>query len=110
MGKVREARQLQAKAGLGRPDGSAATLVGIMTPARVGRIELAELRKADGATIRIALDRYKGRFVLDVRLWYQPDGSTEFVPTRKGITLDADRLPEFAEAVAEALRRTRENG
>ena len=110
MGKVREARQLQAKAGLGRPDGSSATLVGIMTPARVGRIELAELRKADGATIRIALDRYKGRLVVDMRLGYQPDGSTEFVPTRKGITLDADRLPEFAEAVAEALRRTRENG
>ena len=89
---------------------SAATLVGIMTPARVGRIELAELRKADGATVRIALGRYKGRRVVDVRLWYQPAGSVDFVPTRKGITLDADRLPEFAEAVAEALRRTRENG
>ena len=76
------------------------------------RIELAEIRKADGATIRIALDRYKGRCVLDVRLWYQPDGLTKFVPTRKGIApaLDADRLPEFAEAVAEALRRTREMG
>lgn len=74
------------------------------------RIELAELRKADGATIRIALDRYKGRCVLDVRLWYQPDGLTEYVPTRKGITLDADRLPEFAQAVAEALRRTLEMG
>ena len=74
------------------------------------RIELAEIRKADGASIRIALDRYKGRWVVDVRLWYQPEGSVDFVPTRKGITLDADKLPEFAEAVAEALRRTQEMG
>ena len=91
---------------------SAESRVSTMTPARApnSRTELAELRKANGATIRIALDRYKGRCVLDVRLWYQPNGSTEYVPTRKGITLDADRLPEFAEAVAEALRRNREMG
>lgn len=69
---------------------------------------IASIRKADGAEIRVTLQRYKGRSVVDVRVWYQPTASGEFVPTRKGVTLDADRLPEFADAVAEALQRTRQ--
>lgn len=66
------------------------------------RIEVAAIRKADGAETRVAIDLYKGRRVLDVRVWYQPSGGAEYVPTRKGVTLDADKLPELAEAIAGA--------
>lgn len=64
------------------------------------RVELAAIRKADGAEIRIATDLYKGRRVLDVRVWYQPAGGAEYVPTRKGVTIDADKLPELLDALA----------
>lgn len=64
------------------------------------RVELAAIRKADGAEIRIATDLYKGRRVLDVRVWYLPAGGADYVPTRKGVTIDADKLPELLDALA----------
>lgn len=67
-----------------------------------GSIEVAAIRKADGAEIRIAVSVYKGRRVVDVRVWYQPAGGADFVPTRKGVTFDADKLPALAEAIAQA--------
>ena len=66
------------------------------------RIELATIPKADGAEIRVATDLYKGRRVLDVRVWYLPAGGADYVPTRKGVTFDVDKLPELAEAITRA--------
>lgn len=65
-------------------------------------IEVAAIRKADGAEIRIAVSVYKGRRVADLRVWYQPANGVEYVPTRKGVTFDADKLPALAEAIAQA--------
>lgn len=67
-------------------------------------MEVAAIRKADGAEIRVAIDRYKGRRVVDIRLWFQPGGSADYVATRKGVTFDEDKLPELARAIAEAVR------
>lgn len=66
------------------------------------RIEVAAIRKADGAETRVAIDLYKERRVLDVRVWFRPSGQAEYVPTRKGVTLDADKLPELVAALAKA--------
>lgn len=63
------------------------------------RIEVAAIRKADGAEIRVTPSVYKGRRVVDVRVWYQPANGVEFVPTRKGVTFDADKLPELIDAL-----------
>ncbi len=68
------------------------------------RVEVAAIRKADSAEVRVTVQGYKGRRVVDVRVWYQPAGGADFVPTRKGITLDADKLPALALALAEAER------
>ena len=67
------------------------------------RIEVAAIRKADGAEIRVTVQGYKGRRVVDVRVWYLPAGSAEYVPTRKGVTFDTDKLPELIGAL-ETLR------
>jgi len=61
--------------------------------------EVVAVRKADGAEIRIAASVYKGRRVVDVRVWYQPAGGVDYVPTRKGITFDADKLSELIDAL-----------
>jgi len=74
------------------------------------RVELAVMRKADGAEVRVATDLYKGRRVLDVRVWYLPAGGADYVPTRKGVTLDADRLPDLIEALANAAKADGEKG
>ena len=71
------------------------------------RFEVAAIRKADGAEVRVSVQDYKGRRVLDVRVWYRPRQGTEYVPTRKGITIDADKLPELMAAMTEAAAMSR---
>ncbi|MBV5337876.1 MAG: hypothetical protein J0653_08140 [Deltaproteobacteria bacterium] len=44
---------------------------------------------------------WKGRKVVDLRLWFRPQGAVEFVPSRKGLTIDAGKLPELIEALQE---------
>jgi hypothetical protein len=70
----------------------------------MSKIEVAAIRKADGADVRVSVQGYKGRRVVDVRVWYQPAGGADFVPTRKGVTVDADKIPALAAALAEAAR------
>jgi hypothetical protein len=79
---------------------------GVQGAEAVTRIEVAAIRKADGAEVRVTVQGYKGRRVVDVRVWYQPAAGGDFVPTRKGITVDADKLPALAEAIASAMRLT----
>lgn len=67
----------------------------------MSRTEIAAIRKADGAEVRVAVQSYKGRRVADIRVWYRPTSGGDFVPTRKGITVDADKLPELVAALAE---------
>ncbi len=71
------------------------------------RIEVGAFRKADGAEVRVSVQEYKGRRVVDVRVWYRPRQGIEYVPTRKGITIDADKLPELMAAMTEAAAISR---
>lgn len=69
------------------------------------RTEIAAIRKAEDAEIRIAVTEYKGRPVLDVRVWYLPRDKrpgSEWFPTKKGVTFDLEKLPAMAAALAEA--------
>ena len=45
----------------------------------------AEFPKGNGEIVRIALDEYKGRPTLDIRVWYQP-AHGEPRPSSKGLT------------------------
>jgi hypothetical protein len=47
-------------------------------------------------------DYYKGRTVIDIRVWYCPAGG-DWTPSKKGITFDADKLPEVLSGKIEAM-------
>lgn len=68
----------------------------------MSRKELATIRKSDNAEIRIGADYYKGRAVIDVRVWYRPAGG-DWTPSRKGITFDADKLPAVVAGMVKAM-------
>jgi hypothetical protein len=63
----------------------------------MSRTEIGAIRKADGAEVRVSIQNYKGRRVLDIRIWYQPAANLSYVPTRKGVTVDADKLSGLME-------------
>jgi hypothetical protein len=63
---------------------------------------LGVIPKTQAAEVRVYVKTHKGRRVVDVRLWYVPAGSTDFVPTRKGVTFDASKIDRLRNALEAA--------
>lgn len=61
-----------------------------------------EFAKNGREVVRAALDVYQGRPVIDLRV-FVPSAGGSFVPTRKGLTLSRESLPQL-EAAVRALR------
>ena len=53
---------------------------------------------------RIVLKKYKDRYYVDFRLWYQAENESEFRPTRKGIAFSVELLPEFRKGIEELYK------
>ena len=55
--------------------------------------------KNEEEEIRFSIREYKDRRYLDLRLWYQAKGG-EYLPTKKGLTLSLEFLPEVVRGLA----------
>jgi hypothetical protein len=66
-------------------------------------------RNRSGEAVRIQLQEYEGRVLVDVRV-YVTDPQGRLVPTAKGLSCSVRCLPQLAEGFAKALRRAREHG
>jgi hypothetical protein len=55
--------------------------------------------KTSRAHVRVTRQQHASRGVIDIRVWYVPEGASEFVPTRKGVTLDECKLGALIEAL-----------
>ena len=53
--------------------------------------------------IQVALSRYKGKTYVDLRIYYKASDG-EYRPTKKGITVSPDLLPELGESIRLALK------
>jgi len=64
-------------------------------------ITIAEWRKNGREVIRVRLTLYKGRELIELRVYYR-EPSGEHKPTRKGINLPIEHLPAIKEALKAA--------
>lgn len=65
-------------------------------------VTVCEWSRNQREVIRVRLDTYNGRAIVDVRCWYTAaDG--ELRPSKSGLTLGTHHLTKLAGAVAEAL-------
>lgn len=55
--------------------------------------------KTERAEVRIYRKWHKTRMIIDVRVWWLPDGQTEFVPSRKGAAFDASKAGLLVQAL-----------
>lgn len=62
-------------------------------------IVLGRVSESEGNEVRVSIDQWKGRRVIDVRRFYLPPGADEMVATRKGVTFLAGKLDELIEAL-----------
>lgn len=65
---------------------------------------VAVLPAAGGREIHFAVSLWQGGAKADVRLYFRKQGSTELLPTKKGVRLSLGLLPELARGL-EALER-----
>jgi hypothetical protein len=63
---------------------------------------VAEFQKRDRETVRATLEQFDGRTFADLRVWL-PKADGTLVPGPKGLTVDAELLPQLEDAVR-ALR------
>lgn len=63
---------------------------------------IATIKKNAMEDILVAWREFKGRQYLDIRVYADFDGNGEKTPTKKGITLLPDLLPELIEALRRA--------
>lgn len=55
--------------------------------------------KNETEEVRFSIRRYKDRAYLDLRVWFQPSEGGEYRPTKKGLTLGVEFLPELRRAL-----------
>ena len=64
--------------------------------------------KGEDEEVRFGIQKYRGRYYIDVRVWFQESETLEFKPTRKGVSVSVDRFPEIRkgmEKLVEGLER-----
>jgi hypothetical protein len=66
---------------------------------------LARIPKSRRAELRIVMSEWKGRRTVDVRVWCAPKGESEMKPTRRGVSLDARKLPQLMEGLHKAAQQ-----
>jgi hypothetical protein len=67
--------------------------------------DIGELIKNTEETLKLRLRTYKGHQFLDIRSFWKKD-DTEFIPTKKGITIPKGKLKEFSKLIGKAVQIT----
>ena len=60
---------------------------------------IAEFQKNSTEKIRARIGEYSGHKFADLRIYYTDEDSSEWKPTRKGITFSPELWPEFKKMV-----------
>jgi hypothetical protein len=79
-------------------------------PHAAGDRVLATLNKSASEEIRLAISRFKGKEVLDIRVFYLDATTQTWKPSKKGVGFIVERWPEFWQAVLQADQLLRQAG
>ncbi len=68
------------------------------------------IEKGRTSDVRVSLNEFRGRTFLDIRTHVVVDATGDRVPTRKGVTLPIDKIPQLREAIKAIEAEARELG
>jgi len=74
------------------------------------RKTIATIPKNSMDEVRVSLSEFKGHTYVDVRVYTEFEGDSEKRPTKKGITVRPDLLPELRQALEQAEAEARAAG
>jgi len=66
------------------------------------RVIICEFKKGSGEIVKVTVGEFRGQYYLDFRVWYYPEGSEEIRPTKKGISLHVEMIPELLKGIQDA--------
>lgn len=55
--------------------------------------------RSESEEIQMALRQYRGKYYVDLRLWFLPKDNPEMRPTKKGISIPASQLTDLKEGI-----------
>ena len=64
---------------------------------------LATVARSATEQIQIAINEYKGKKYLDLRVYYTTDDGLNWNPTKKGVTFSPEKLFELKSAIETAI-------
>ena len=60
---------------------------------------IAKFEKNSFEEVRISLTNFKGKDLIDLRVYYRPDDGEEMLPTKKGITISLEKFSDLKNAI-----------
>lgn len=64
---------------------------------------VGEIERGETEVLRVSTEEYKGRKYVDVRIYFENDEG-EWKPTKKGVTIQPDRIEAFMELLRKAQK------
>lgn len=71
---------------------------------------VARFEKNSFEEVRISLTEFKGKDLIDIRVYYQPEGEEEMRPTKKGITISPEKFSELKKGIQSLEKVLKEKG
>lgn len=71
---------------------------------------IATIPKNKLEEVRVGIDEFKGHDLVSMRVWADPYGGDERVPTKKGLSVRVQLLPDLITALQEAEKEARAAG
>lgn len=68
-------------------------------------IIIAEIEKNSREVVRISIDEFKGHRLIDIRVFAAWGDDDILKPTKKGVSLKIERLPDLIDALSQAGSR-----
>ena len=64
-------------------------------------MQIGEIGRTETEVVRVSVEEYKGRKYVDVRIYFENDEG-DWKPTKKGVTIQPDRLDLFMDLIRQA--------
>lgn len=63
---------------------------------------IKDIAKANNEIIRIEISEFKGKELINIRIWYQSidsNGNVEYKPTQKGVAINVSQFNELRDGI-----------
>ncbi|HUJ69493.1 MAG TPA: transcriptional coactivator p15/PC4 family protein [Syntrophorhabdales bacterium] len=64
-------------------------------------MQIGEIGRTETEVVRVSVEEYKGRKYVDVRIYFENDEG-EWKPTKKGVTIQPDKIDLFMDLMRQA--------